>query len=344
MAPNTRNGSCSVCNSKVDKYEDYIKCVKCLINIHLKCADLTVEQYQQLNTSDTVKFWKCGRCLNPVPTVAGLESSCSAAVCRPGNGMNESEISGKQNTCESEVDHLRELLQHKEVIIKYQAQLIESLKEQLVFLKDLKHQTKTFEVQHTAAPIYEQTTEGGGSVVADISTARAVATSANQQQERPRTAKQASISRRINNGGATIDDKTEQRSELVSSVKMHEALTRAKCSEIINLAGKSDSQRNVHRPILGSKPTASQDRVRAARSCSYWHLYRLHPDTKAEDILDELKPEFPDVKVEQLKSRNPEVYASFKLTVTDSDKEEILKADRWPEGTRIRKFFLPGNR
>lgn len=54
--------------------------------------------------------------------------------------------------------------------------------------------------------------------------------------------------------------------------------------------------------------------------------------------------ELTDVRVEKLKSIDPTVYSSFKVSVRESDDPKILDAGLWPSGTRINRFFLARTR
>lgn len=66
MAPITRSGLCGACNTKLDRYDDRIKCVSCAENMHLECVNVTVEEYQRFNENDVLKQWKCPNCVDKV--------------------------------------------------------------------------------------------------------------------------------------------------------------------------------------------------------------------------------------------------------------------------------------
>lgn len=71
------------------------------------------------------------------------------------------------------------------------------------------------------------------------------------------------------------------------------------------------------------------------------HLFvsRLRPGTEAEEVNSFLRPNFGGVSCEPLKSKYPESYASFRVTV-DSDKlQEIMDPSQWPIGTLVTRFF-----
>lgn len=99
-------------------------------------------------------------------------------------------------------------------------------------------------------------------------------------------------------------------------------------------------RRRSNRPIIGEKETDDNCKIRAASTYTYWHVYRLHPQTTAEEISSYLVTDFPSIRVEQLQSRNPAVYSSFKLTVEEKDSRQVVDPKIWPAGARINRFFL----
>ncbi|PSN40354.1 hypothetical protein C0J52_18451 [Blattella germanica] len=66
----------------------------------------------------------------------------------------------------------------------------------------------------------------------------------------------------------------------------------------------------------------------------------LAPDTECEDVIDFLKSDFPEVNVEKLDSRHPELYASFKVSVCENNVDLVLNSDLWPRSARIRRFSI----
>lgn len=58
----TRGAPCSVCNEKVDKYDDIIKCGECLNSFHIKCVNVSVQYFNDLRSNDVVREWNCVGC------------------------------------------------------------------------------------------------------------------------------------------------------------------------------------------------------------------------------------------------------------------------------------------
>ena len=84
-----------------------------------------------------------------------------------------------------------------------------------------------------------------------------------------------------------------------------------------------------------SKPTTL---VGVPILCSL-HVYRLAPDTNLEIVLEILKPIFPQISGEQLTSRNPEIYASFKLNIYEKHLAQAMDPSIWPANACVRRFF-----
>ncbi|KAK5650246.1 hypothetical protein RI129_001275 [Pyrocoelia pectoralis] len=77
---------------------------------------------------------------------------------------------------------------------------------------------------------------------------------------------------------------------------------------------KNKSTRSKNTPIVGElNIDHTKVSLRASPKQAYLHVYRLHPDTKVDDLCSYLKPTFPEVSCEQLKSLHPESYSSFKI-------------------------------
>lgn len=71
------------------------------------------------------------------------------------------------------------------------------------------------------------------------------------------------------------------------------------------------------------------------------HVFRLAPDTTVDQVIEYLKPNFPEITCEALNSRQPEIYASFKINVNEANVNDIMNPDIWPTNACIRRFLYP---
>ncbi|KAK5640883.1 hypothetical protein RI129_009430 [Pyrocoelia pectoralis] len=71
-----------------------------------------------------------------------------------------------------------------------------------------------------------------------------------------------------------------------------------------------------------------------------FHVSRAHPKTNTADIKEHLiKTGITDPIVEQVLSKHPESYSSFKVSVLPDFKEKILMPANWPSGICVNRFL-----
>ncbi|XP_031350575.1 uncharacterized protein LOC116176232 [Photinus pyralis] len=98
---------------------------------------------------------------------------------------------------------------------------------------------------------------------------------------------------------------------------------------------KTVNKKNRRTPtVVGIKDSLSQDCIKAATNRIYLHVYKLDPGTTCDMLQDYLVEMFPGVLCEQLQSKHPEYYSSFKVTVNDTYMDKIMDPGVWPAGTR----------
>lgn len=90
--------------------------------------------------------------------------------------------------------------------------------------------------------------------------------------------------------------------------------------------------------IVGSNKENST--VKGVGKFCYLHVYRLAPSMKSDDIINYLKSvNISDVQCEQLNSRFPDIYSSFKVSAPAKYLEDLTKPETWPEGVCVNRFF-----
>lgn len=337
---------CSRCSEKLPAENDFVVCHGCKQQFDYVCAGVREVTWRKYS-ADAKLAWRCiicktknggdndgvnirpdwGDSILPTPTKS---KGCGKSKIHFDGDLNEPT---KTTSDFNEVDYLRELLRHKAMIIDGQADLIRSLKDQITLLKEAALTSGAAAACSIDSTMHQKPT--GERVLPQKTQVRSSSTTVaggqfNMQQERVKQA----------NG---LADNTKS--------DTHEAIARAKLRNIINLTNDDDDVggqewKTVKYPrrrktIIGERASSETCRLRAATTYSHWHVYRLHPDTTSDEVENYLKNEFPGVVVETLKSANPSVYSSFKVTVAEKDGDRILDAGLWPSGTRINRFFLP---
>lgn len=281
----------------------------------------------------------CLKYLKQVKIISEKEINCCVGDCDVDEVLKSQSTLATVSTDvkDLEIAYLRQLLEQKDVIIENQADLIKALKDQVLFLKGgFNDNGKFFPPKETAAET--STLVSGGVAGAAAGGVPGMVTSSVKS-----TVNKRKPAQRSNNGAP--------QNEMITIQAVQEAVAKAKCDNIINLgqgvvkpqygvSGGSKPYRRKNEPIIGDRPVDSQCTLRAATSFTHWHVYRLHPDTRAGDVVDYLKVDFPGVSVEALKSANPALYSSFKVTVEAKDGSRVSEPGLWPCGTRINRFFL----
>lgn len=106
--------------------------------------------------------------------------------------------------------------------------------------------------------------------------------------------------------------------------------------------GPSRGQKEKKRGVtVGRRSYSQQSTIKSVPKYSTVHIYRLDPGSTETDVTEYLNKTLGicALKCEKLVTRNSQIYASFLLTVGETDEPTVLHPDSWPEGTRMRKCF-----
>lgn len=101
---------------------------------------------------------------------------------------------------------------------------------------------------------------------------------------------------------------------------------------------QAEGSKKKRKPIVGTSKTHNLHAVPKIKF-SHIHITRLSPETTTSDLENFFNGNIPNVSCEQLTSRKPEVYSSFKLTLPTEFLEKVLSPDFWPEGIAVNEFF-----
>lgn len=299
-----------------------LDCVKCGATIHKGC----------------IKLMKTARLLNDVDVV------CCEGVNTPDNPkFDEAKVDlavenveeGASDALIVEIKYLKKLIEQKDVVIDTQKEAINALKDQVKLLKS--ERTRKSPGAPSAvrgADVNNGAALHDGKVVDRVGAGDGLCSGA---------------------GGVEDSGMPAITREKVSA-GLHIAGARAVLSKYVNLVGdegKPDVSGDVrkrpghhrNRPIVGTKEVVlgsdgNAGTVRAAMEYSPIHVYKLHVKTTTQDLVDYLKPNFPEVKVEMLKSAHPDWYSSFKITVLKHNEAKAMDPDLWPVGVRLSRFFI----
>lgn len=260
-----------------------------------------------------------------------------------------------------ELHHVKEINKRSELIIENQAIAIKSLQT----LNNVLSINSINYVNKTSQPELEQSPS--------MTTIRSQLDPNNKQKSmaKPATSKNLSANQTISNNSNLSDttvsiparnagNNNRNLSSSQVSAAVYEATTRTKINEILALQGNQSQSRSnnwqqatgskqemyggirhntKNRTIVGSAAVNINDAIQAAPIFRYFHVFRLDPSTTKENMLKFLKPLFPEVICEQLDSRHPNEYASFKIGVFEKNAKGFTDPTIWNEGIKIKPFF-----
>lgn len=96
-------------------------------------------------------------------------------------------------------------------------------------------------------------------------------------------------------------------------------------------------KKKMHDIIYGSKCDSSE--IKGVPRVGYVHVSRLDSKTTADSVSNYLNQIIPGCSCEMLNSKFPNIYSSFKITVSLDDVSKVMNPSVWPMGVRINRFF-----
>ncbi|KAK9887389.1 hypothetical protein WA026_022327 [Henosepilachna vigintioctopunctata] len=138
MMTRGRGISCSRCNVKIDRYDDSINCKKCDNSYHIKCVNLSVEDFNKIH-EDSSQKWYCDDCLQPNVAIVDTVELPPAEV-----PITKVDLVNVKNEIVNEVSSafLNEILSLKSLILS-QSKQISDLKKEIRILTKCKNTTTT---------------------------------------------------------------------------------------------------------------------------------------------------------------------------------------------------------
>lgn len=347
MAPTTRNCFCGVCNAKLDKYEDRIKCVNCSENLHIKCVNLTVQEYQQLNESDALKLWKCPQCVNKA-----TEDSAAVAEVESASGNTTGDQLDMLNVILKKIDTMArqpsttckcyKLIQglideNKKLVnlVKSQTKLLEEIRAEFRDqTSDPKKKTLTNEVDGSL--LFDKDTKPSQDTAANVNRPEIgeenVENSQNQlEMSRPSTTYANKAGRNTSKGGGR---QPQKQTSSPATIRYENKDGNSDGGFIPVIRRRRRESSNV---VVGTGGITAAGFTGAERRL-WLYIGRTGIDTTEETILNFLKATYNSEKFtcEKLvgRSDNP----SFKVSAPLECKQHIEKPESWPSGVVVRRF------
>lgn len=134
------------------------------------------------------------------------------------------------------------------------------------------------------------------------------------------------------------------------SKAIHEAQSHLIMSDIIS-GGESSQKGDWHTVDYRKKRSraivGTQDRMESSSTLlegvprmAVLHVYRLSPNTTVDVLKGYLTPTFPEVLCERIQSRQPERYASFKVSIFERNFKRAMDPQLWPKDCYVQRFFF----
>lgn len=322
---------CGRCQVLIKNSDKFLKCDGfCERNYHLKCESVLVKEYDMIKKLSSKVLWFC--------------VSCSTRY----EGQEES-------TCEEEsTDHNR-MLQKLFNVVKSLITDNQIIKSKLdCVLNHVLPETKPKEVNPN---LCHPSLEVGLSVNdltdshSELLTKDNVAVTCNYSDKsyadavnKPKIASKLNAAHdKVGLGSLGTKTSDVHLVDAYSTVKNQSQLqTKKKANNNHTNRQSSDTSKNrSKRFITGnlSSPSSGHN-LKIAEKTVFLFISRLIPTTKAEDISNFLKIHYQSDKfeIEQLNSRYPDKYSSFKVGLPSVHLKDIFKPDFWPMGVFVSRF------
>lgn len=271
-----------------------------------------------------------------------------------------------------EIIYLKEILKQKDIIIDNLMDYIQTLKNHLIPTKNYsvtssdessnqKHSFKPLKKQKTGNEIELGKNQNG--ILKQRCTKNTNATNAITNENIDSIdntvilkceKSQSSPSSENNNDKTTRPQTTENKASKVRniinrdiSLAVLEEKTINKMAEYINLSDTNNAPdrewkqvkaaKSKRRPIVGSN--SNTEIVKGVPKLIALHVSRLDVNTTTEMLKSLVQNNFKEVSVEEIPSRHPTFYKSFKVCIFEKNFKQALDPTLWPFGACISRFF-----
>lgn len=338
---------CVVCEKSIGRYDDYINCrSKCNNNFHISCVNLTEVQFAQLKESGTLREWSCTTCR---ATITSTEL----------DELNINDTRKFEKYINHKISHaVEEITNAITTIFKKQVEQLNAENKNLCQeLRELKYLMKK--------QISIQNAESKQQDVAPSEARHEVNIHNQQKKDRKYADDKKRGDTDLQQQKILLDDKKRGNTDLrqqktlinennyqnktyADATKWNFNDTHGEKQAIV--LDQIEPQKSVFNTVINKqkrKPqlntthgTATNIELKGSVRYAHLHMYGLEPTTTEADITNYLSAKgINNTKLEKLKSKHPEEYASYKLSVPFEMLEEAKKPELWPSGVRLNRFL-----
>lgn len=297
--------NCVRCRNPVKVAKSGTQCKKCGIISHNSC----------LNTRKNVTFFKDGTviCCKDISETTDSEKISLSQPVTADEKTSDKEIPYNGESSSSAIDkvtikYLEELIKQKDLTINNQNIAIQALTDQVLLLKrEIQFSTALpLQVMENQVPIADDPGNSSKPVFKNDFSA----------------ALHTTHSRLI--------------CQNVIGLGQHPSVSVRKPNERNILVGTGQNSTNC--PFKAAKINENSAKYR------YYHATKFDPDTNGDELNKYLKNYAPNLKVEKLNSRRPDLYASFLISVPENESGSILTSEIWPDSVVLNLFRFSKNR
>lgn len=335
-----------------------LKCINCDTISHPGCLKL-LENIQFIDE----KTIKC--CNN----VNGTNSLMEDRIVQDDEEINISFSSANDQTDDSsklEIKYLKELLRQKDVYITSLEDKINILKEHILLIKHINKPlpetplgTIPNNKTNVTARIGKNDLQKAKSVTKAVrpspsenvkllgssSTVSANSTPQTEGQDKNSYFMGVTSSLTVSprNGATNTQTFTRQNRNKITKRDVSAALVSAnEINDKVNKDGYktvSYKKRTNKSTVVGSMNDFSTNKLKAMDNLAFLHVSKMHRDITSVDLAEYLRSMFPEVICDKMKSKYPQYYSAFKVTIHQKNLEAAMTPSIWPAGTVIGRFF-----
>lgn len=330
-----------------------LKCVNCDTVFHPGC----LKQLDNIQIIDTKSVMCCDTVNKTTIVVDDIANQDNLSFS---SAIDQAEIASKL-----EISYLKELLNQKDTYIASLVDKVNILKEHIFLLNKINKMIPEPSIgtsSHsdptllTSLSDIKLNLQDSSSVSKTTTVKKPVIQKTTPKRSHPKSVSVVSPSEMactvINPAPEVSSQVTTKRfNQTMLSSGILEANSKQTMSNIINLVKDVDSNNHSNRgrhdvtkrhqtkktTIIGNNFEVSG--LKGVPKHVILHVYRLDIDTTVNSLTSFLKDDFPEVKVEALSPKYPDLYTSFKVRIFERNFKQAMDPQVWPQGACVSRFL-----
>ena len=316
---------CPVCSKNIARNVEYIACRgSCGKNFHIKCANLSAENFAKLKEDGSIKSWVCDGCVYDLTSKEDVVP------------IGESSL--KQQLITEMRKSMKEMESSIIITLKYEISKLQlenkNLASELREIKQLLGQQKTVSIVDTnVAPqpvdVRTYTTSTLNQVLPNNVD--------KQHIESNGTKRKVQLAKQVQQNFHNENDKKNYANAVNVNKPNQNELLRKNSAELFTTVRYKSNRKSVQNTIKG---TATEIALKGSIQYAHLHMSGFDPTTTEDEIKNYLDSKnIKSIKCNKMQAKRPDEYASFKLSVPLELIDEIKNPNLWPSGVRINRFL-----